>query len=154
MSKGIFEATTKLESMIENITSKTDTHHGFIAIQTGNGRTQPLEQRPHSTRYFEINTVNFASDDGEAGLSGRKRCAMELRVRYDVPNDLGFLKRQINEDASKLIDTLKGPDYDFVNTGIVSLIPGVPNTQPIQDINGAVEGIILVLPFDLLYLED
>ena len=154
MSKGIFEATTKLESMIENITPKTDTHHGFIAIQTGNGRTQPLEQRPHSTRYFEINTVNFASDDGEAGLSGRKRCAMELRVRYDVPNDLGFLKRQINEDASKLIDALKGPDYDFVNTGIVSLIPGVPNTQPIQDINGAVEGIILVLPFDLLYLED
>ena len=154
MSKGIFEATTKLESMIENITPKTDTHHGFIAIQTGNGRTQPLEQRPHSTRYFEINTVNFASDDGEAGLSGRKRCAMELRVRYDVPNDLGFLKRQINEDASKLIDTLKGPDYDFVNTGIVSLIPGVPNTQPIQDINGAVEGIILILPFDLLYLED
>jgi len=106
MSQGIFKATEKLEDMIEAITPKTDSHHGFIALGTGNGRTQPLDQRPNSTRYFEINTLNFASDDGEAGLSGRKRTSMELRVRYDIPQDLGFLKRLINEDASKLIDTL------------------------------------------------
>lgn len=154
MSQGIFEAYKKLESMIENITPKTDAHHGFIAIQTGNGRTQTLEQRPNSNRYFEINTINFASDDGEAGLSGRKRSSSELRVRYDIPNDLGFLKRLMNEDCSKLIDTLKGPDYDLVNTGIVSVITGIPSTQPIQDINGNIEGIVLLLPFDLLYLED
>ena len=79
---------------------------------------------------------------------------MELRVRYDIPQDLGFLKRLINEDASKLIDTLKGPDYDLVNTGIVSLIPGIPTTENIQDINGTVEAIVLLLPFDLLYLEE
>ena len=154
MSQGIFEASKKLESMIENITPKTDAHHGFLAIQTGNGRTQTLEQRPNSNRYFEINTINFASDDGEAGLSGRKRSSLELRIRYDIPNDLGFLKRLINEDCSKLIDTLKGPDYDLVNTGIVSVITGIPSTQPIQDINGNIEGIVLLLPFDLLYLED
>ena len=154
MSQGIFAATEKLENMIEAIDPKTDSHHGFIAIQTGNGRTAPLEQRPHSTRYFEINTINFASDDGEAGLSGRKRTSLELRVRYDIPQDLGFLKRLINEDASKLIDTLKGPEYDLVNTGIVSVIPGTPSTQPIQDINGAVEAMVLLLPFDLLYLEE
>ena len=154
MSQGIFEAYKKLESMIENITPKTDAHHGFIAIQTGTGRTQTLEQRPNSNRYFEINTINFASDDGEAGLSGRKRSSLELRIRYDIPNDLGFLKRLMNEDCSKLIDTLKGPDYDLVNTGIVSVITGIPSTQPIQDINGNIEGIVLLLPFDLLYLED
>ncbi len=154
MSQGIFKATEKLEDMIEGITPKTDAHHGFIAIETGNGRTQPLDQRPNSTRYFEIITLNFASDDGEAGLSGRKRTSMELRVRYDIPQDLGFLRRLINEDASKLIDTLKGPDYDLVNTGIVSLIPGVPSTDNIQDINGAVEAVLLLLPFDLLYLEE
>ena len=154
MSQGIFEASKKLESMIENITPNTDAHHGFLAIQTGNGRTQTLEQRPNSNRYFEINTINFASDDGEAGLSGRKRSSLELRIRYDIPNDLGFLKRLINEDCSKLIDTLKGPDYDLVNTGIVSVITGIPSTQPIQDINGNIEGIVLLLPFDLLYLED
>jgi len=79
---------------------------------------------------------------------------MELRVRYDIPNDLGFLKRLINEDASKLIDTLKGPDYDLVNTGIVSLIPGVPSSEPIQDVNLVIEAMVLILPFDLLYLED
>ena len=154
MSQGIFKATEKLEDMIESITPKTDAHHGFIAIETGNGRTQPLDQRPNSTRYFEIITLNFASDDGEAGLSGRKRTSMELRVRYDIPQDLGFLRRLINEDASKLIDTLKGPDYDLVNTGIVSLIPGVPSTDNIQDINGVVEAVLLLLPFDLLYLEE
>jgi hypothetical protein len=154
MSQGIFKATEKLEDMIEGITPKTDAHHGFIAIETGNGRTQPLDQRPNSTRYFEIITLNFASDDGEAGLSGRKRTSMELRVRYDIPQDLGFLRRLINEDASKLIDTLKGPDYDLVNTGIVSLIPGVPSTDNIQDINGVVEAVLLLLPFDLLYLEE
>lgn len=153
MSQGIFAATQKLENMVEGVTPKTDSHHGFVAIQTGNGRTPPIEQRPHSTRYFEINTVSFASDDGEAGLSGRKRSSMELRIRYDLPNDLGFLKRLINEDAAKLINTLKGPDYDFVNTGIVSLIPGIPSTEPIQDINGVVEAMVLILPFDLLYLE-
>jgi len=154
MSQGIFKATEKLEDMVEGITPKTDAHHGFIAIATGNGKTQPLDQRPNSTRYFEINTLNFAADDGEAGLSGRKRTSMELRVRYDIPQDLGFLKRLINEDASKLIDTLKGPDYDLVNTGIVSLIPGTPTTENIQDINGTVEAIVLLLPFDLLYLEE
>ncbi len=154
MSQGIFKATEKLEDMIEGITPKTDAHHGFIAIETGNGRTQPLDQRPNSTRYFEIITLNFASDDGEAGLSGRKRTSMELRVRYDIPQDLGFLRRLINEDASKLIDTLKGPDYDLVNTGIVSLIPSVPSTDNIQDINGVVEAVLLLLPFDLLYLEE
>ncbi len=154
MSQGIFKATEKLEDMIEGITPKTDAHHGFIAIETGNGRTQPLDQRPNSTRSFEIITLNFASDDGEAGLRGRKRTSMELRVRYDIPQDLGFLRRLINEDASKLIDTLKGPDYDLVNTGIVSLIPGVPSTDNIQDINGVVEAVLLLLPFDLLYLEE
>lgn len=154
MSQGIFAATEKLEDMIESITPKTDAHHGFVAISTGNGRTQPLELRPHSTRYFEIIPVSLASDDGEAGLSGRKRSSMEVRVRYDIPDDLGFLRRQINEDAAKLIDTLKGPDYDLVNTGIVSLIPDIPTTEPIQDINGVIQAIILIVPFDLLYLEE
>ena len=153
MSQGIFKATEKLEDMIEGITPKTDAHHGFIAIATGNGITQPLDQRPNSTRYFEIETVSYAADDGEAGLSGRKRTSMELRVRYDIPQDIGFLRRLINEDAAKLIDTLKGPNYDLVNTGIVSLIPGTPTTENIQDINGEVLALLLLLPFELLYLE-
>ena len=154
MSQGIFKATEKLEDMIESITPKTDAHHGFVAIATGNGRTQPLDQRANSTRFFEIETINFAADDGEAGLSGRKRTSMELRVRYDIPQDIGFLRRLINEDAAKLIDTLKGPDYDLVNTGIVSLIPETPTTENIQDINGIVEAVVLLLPFTLLYLEE
>ena len=79
---------------------------------------------------------------------------MELRVLYDIPQDIGFLRRLINEDASKLIDTLKGPDYDLVNTGIVSLIPDTPTTENIQELNGEVSAVVLLLPFDLLYLEE
>ena len=77
-----------------------------------------------------------------------------MRVRYDIPNDLGFLKRIINEDASKLIDTLKGPNYDLSTSGIVSVIPGVPSTEPLSDLNGELFGFVLLVPFDLLYLEE
>jgi len=153
MSQGIFKSLEKIEDMIQSITPKTDSHHGFIAIQTGNGRTAPLNQRSNQNRYFEIETVTYAEDDGEAGLSGRKRTSLELRVRYDIPNDQGFLKRMMNEDAAKLIDTLKGPEYDLVNTGIVSVIPGSPSIELLQDINGDLFGFVLIVPFDLLFLE-
>lgn len=153
MSQGIFKSLEKLEDMIQAITPKTDSHQGFVAIQTGNGRTLPLDQRPNANRYFEIETITFAEDDGLAGLSGRKRTSLELRLRYDIPNDIGFLKRMINEDASKLIDTLKGPNYDLSTTGIVSVIPGTPSTEPLADVNGELFGFILLVPFDLLYLE-
>jgi hypothetical protein len=154
MSQGIFKSLEKLEDMIQAITPKTDSHQSFVAIQTGNGRTLPLDQRPNSNRYFEVETITFAEDDGLAGLSGRKRTSLELRVRYDIPNDIGFLKRLINEDASKLIDTLKGPNYDLSTTGIVSVIPGVPSTEPLADVNGELFGFVLLVPFDLLYLEN
>ena len=153
MSQGIFKSLEKLEDMIQAITPKTDAHQGFVAIQTGNGRTLPLDQRPNANRYFEIETITYAEDDGLAGLSGRKRASLELRLRYDIPNDIGFLKRMINEDASKLIDTLKGPNYDLSTSGIVSVIPGTPSTEPLADVNGELFGFILLVPFDLLYLE-
>ena len=154
MTQGIFKSLEKLEDMIQAITPKTDSHQSFVAIQTGNGRTLPLDQRPNSNRYFEVETITFAEDDGLAGLSGRKRTSLELRVRYDIPNDIGFLKRLINEDASKLIDTLKGPNYDLSTTGIVSVIPGVPSTETLADANGELFGFVLLVPFDLLYLEN
>jgi len=154
MSQGIFKSLEKIENMIEAIDPKTDAHQGFVAIQTGNGRTLSLDQRPNTNRYFEIETVTFAQDDGLAGLSGRKRTSLELRVRYDIPNDLGFLKRIINEDASKLIDTLKGPNYNLSLTGIVSVIPAIPSTEPILDAAGDLLGFVLIVPFDLLYLEE
>ena len=67
--------------------------------------------------------------------------------------DRGLLERMIAEDSSKLIDTLKLPEYDFANTGIVSLIPGQATTQEIQN-DPSMVGYLLVLPFSLLYLED
>lgn len=154
MSQGTFAALAYLENMIEGITPKTDVHHGFVAINTGDGYTQNLDNRPHSNRYFELALGSLAADDGQAGLSGRKRITVNCNVRYDVPHDSGFLYRMINEDTALLIDTLKGPEYDTVNTGIVSLIPLTPLVEPLLDPQGETIAYILTLQFDLLYLEE
>lgn len=153
MSQGIFAALEFLEDMVENIDPKTDSHHGFVAINRGTGFTASLEDRPNSTRYFELVIDGLAKDDGMAGLSGRKRARVNCRVRYDVPHDQGFLLRLINEDVADLIDTLKGPQYNLASTGIVSLIPLDATLTTILDNQGDRFAYILVLPFDLLYLE-
>jgi len=153
MSQGIFSALNYLENLVEGITPKTDSHHGFVAVNRGNGRTIPLESRSNNTRYFELRIDGLAQDDGQAGLSGRKRSRVLCRVKYDIPQDQGFLLRLMNEDCADLIDTLKGPQYDLSTTGIVSLIPLEPTTETIFDQQGERLVLMLSLPFDLLYLE-
>jgi len=153
MSKGIFSALEYIENLIESTTPKSDIHHGFVAINRGDGLTASLENRPHSNRYFELELEGLAQDDGQAGISGRKRSRVNVRVRYDLPNDQGYLMRLINEDTAFLIDTLKGPNYDTINTGIVSIIPLTPLLEPVLDAQGDPLAFMLSLAFDLLYLE-
>jgi len=86
-------------------------------------------------------------------LSGRKRISIVLRVRYDIPQDPNDLQRMMNEDAANLIDTLKGPNYDLATTGILSLIPSMPTVEMLLDSNNEQIAQLLLLPFDLLYLE-
>ena len=59
----------------------------------------------------------------------------------------------MNEDASKIIDKIKGPQYNFNETGIVSVIPAQSRLEEITDINGVIVAHVLIVPFDLLYLE-
>ena len=153
MSQGIFEALEYLENQVEGIIPKTDSQHGFIATNRGTGHTISLEERANSTRYFEMRIDGLAQDDGQAGLSGRKRSRVFCRVRYDIPHDDGFLLRLMNEDCSALINTLKGPQYNLATTGIVSLIPLEATIETILDQQGERLAFILSLPFDLLYLE-
>jgi hypothetical protein len=75
-----------------------------------------------------------------------------LRVRYDI-GELHFLERIVAEDGASLLLTLKGPQYNLATTGIVSLIPGEPTTEPILDPTTEITSLVLSLPFDLLYLE-
>ena len=63
------------------------------------------------------------------------------------------MMRMIAEDTADLIDKLKGPNYDLVTTGIVSLITSPPIFEPILDPQGERVAFVLTLPFDLLYLE-
>ena len=153
MSRGIFKALTKLKDMIEAIDPKTDIHQGFVCINDGSGLVSPLNTRFQSQRQFAFEIVSLAMDDGSAGLSGRKRVTIEIHVRYAVPKEQGFKIRMMTEDSGKLIDTIKGPQYDFNTTGIVSVIPSQSRAELITDDVGEILGHLLIVPFDLLYLE-
>ena len=67
MSRGIFQALSKLKTMIEAIDPKTDSHHGFICIDDGSGLVSPLNTRFQSQRQFTLEIVSLAMDDGSAG---------------------------------------------------------------------------------------
>jgi len=151
MSQGIFSALAYLEDQLEATTPKTDLHHGFVAHSRATGLTTPLEERYNSQRYFVLDLAEMPSDDGAAGLSGRRRATIDLRVRYDIPHDVAYLQRLMAEDAESLLVTLKGPNYSLVTTGIVSVIPETPIYEPL---NLGEQGVlILTIPFTLLYLE-
>ena len=151
MSQGIFSALTYLEDQLEATAPKTDLHHGFVAHARANGSVVPLEERYNSQRFFQLDIAEMPSDDGAAGLSGRRRALIDLRVRYDIPQDSTYLSRLVAEDAELLLVTLKGPDYSLATTGIVSVIPEDPLYEPI---NLGDQGVyILTIPFTLLYLE-
>ena len=76
-----------------------------------------------------------------------------FQVIEAAPGYQANLERLIAEDAAKLLTTLKGPQYDLANTGIVSVIPGEPVTEPLLDPTSEITALVLSLPFDLLYLE-
>ena len=151
MSQGIMAALTHLEDKILDVTPKTDVHHGFVALARAGGMTPSLTERSNSTRYFMMEIEAFPEDDGAAGLSGRRRVSVSLRVRYDIPQDQLFLQRMIAEDAESLLVKLKGPEYQFSSTGIISIIPEAPLVEPVNVDND--EAVILSIPFTLLYLE-
>lgn len=153
MSKGISSSIDHLIDRIENLSPKSDSYHSFLCISDSTGRNQSLESRSNQNRLFDIKFQSLASDDGQAGISGRKRIDLLLRVRYDIGGDLSLLDRMIVEDSSQLINALKLPNYDFENTGIVSLIPSISNLTEITNDPSQI-GYILNLPFTLLYLED
>jgi hypothetical protein len=153
MSKGISLSIDHLIDRIEALTPKTDSYHGYLCISDASGRNLSLESRSNQNRLFDIRFQSLAQDDGQAGISGRKRIDLLLRVRYDIGGDLALLDRMIAEDSSQLINSLKQPDYDADNTGIVSLIPAQASLSEIQNDPSQV-GYLLSLPFTLLYIEE
>ena len=153
MSKGISLSIDHLIDRIEALTPKTDSYHGYLCISDASGRNLSLESRSNQNRIFDIRFQSLAQDDGQAGISGRKRIDLLLRVRYDIGGDLALLDRMIAEDSSQLINSIKQPDYDADHTGIVSLIPAQASLSEIQN-DPAQVGYLLSLPFTLLYIEE
>lgn len=153
MSKGISSAVDHIIDRLESLIPKSDSYHHFVCISDASGRNLSLESRSNQNRLFDIRFQTLSQDDGQAGISGRKRIDLLLRVRYDIGGDLALLDRIIAEDSSQLINTLKQPEYQFDDTGIVSLITGIATLSEISNDPSQV-GYLLTLPFTLLYLED
>jgi hypothetical protein len=152
MTRGIFSSMQKIIDLIQAINPKTESYHGFVCVNDGTGISSGMINA-NQNRFFQLNFRSLPVDDGQAGLSGRKRCTLVFESRYETPNDLAYLMKLISEDAALLIDTLKGPEYDFNTTGIISLIPDQAELQNL-DKDGMTVGYVLTLPFDLLYMEE
>jgi len=151
--KGIRAILRILEDVIEGITPKTDITHRFLSMGSGDGFTGVLDLYQNQNRIFEILLDSLSQDDGQAGLSGRKRTGFKVRVKYDL-NELQSRKLLASEDSSYIIEGLKDPNnYQTNLSGIINIIPqggGVLEESFEQETNPT---IYLNLNFDLLYLE-
>ncbi len=153
MSRGISSSLDFLIDMIQSILPKTDVYHNFVYIKS-DGQIDNLEDLGNQTRYFDLRFDTYSQDDGMAGLSGRKRSKLTLKVRYDIGRDKAYTDRMIAEDSSYLINKLMGPDYSFNTTGIVSLVLQNSTIESITNREGVLLAYILNLPFDLIFMED
>lgn len=153
---GIRESLDFIIEKIESIQPKSDIYHGFISNQKGKGGGIQLENRQNS-RYFDLNFQNFVKDDGEAGVSGRKRADLNIRIIYLASADKHLLDIQMSEDASKIIDALQYPSYSYATTGIISINVSLQNSSisTILNDNGtSIKAYLLTIPLYLLYRED
>jgi len=153
--RGIRQAIDFIYSKIEAIEPKSDIYNGFVASHKGKGGSLPLEQR-QTSRLFDIQFVNYGKDDGEAGVTGRKRADINIRVLYQASADKQLLDIQISEDASLIIDALQYPSYDYLNTGILTINCQLQNSgvSSILDNNGKEQAYLLTLNLFILYREE
>ena len=153
MSQGVAASFSFLVDHLQALTPKTDASQGFVCVDPATGQELLTDRRPNTLRLFELRVTTFPHDDGQSGITGRKRLTAELRVRYDIPRDVGLLERIVGEDSSQLVNSLREPSYSLATTGITSLITGEASTAPILDEAGNPAALLLVVPFDLLYAE-
>ena len=149
----IREAISQLISMIEASTPPSDIDHGFVCVQNADGMSPDIYERSGNIRYFDIDQADqlLPMDDADAGLSGRKRGFRTVRVRYDIPHDMGLLQNIVSEDSAHLIDVLKGPDYIPALTQITTVIPRAPSIEILYDQEGAVLAWLVKIPIEILF---
>jgi hypothetical protein len=104
-------------------------------------------------RLFWLTPESLPEDDGELGISGRKRVRVNLSVWYALPHEQALAERMLLEDTAYIIDTLKSPNYNQSTTGIISLVLQPSTLEPMLDETGEPTGTLLNITFDLLYLE-
>ncbi len=153
MSQGVSASFDFLADRIEALVPKTDSAQGFICLSAAGGQELLTDRRPNTLRLFELRVSTYPHDDGQAGITGRKRLSAAIVVRYDVPRDRGLLERIIGEDSSQIVNELNDPDYSLSTTGITSLLTGEASVTPILDESGNPLAELLNVPFDLLFKE-
>lgn len=155
MSKGIRNALKKIDQMIEGVTPKTDSYHGFVSINSRNGSVNLLDATTSNTRFFDISAVSIGGDGGLSGLSSNKIASFEVRVRYDIPSNPVDRSIVMFEDSVLLSNAIKGPNYDLATTGIINCyFETPPRTQPLLSQTGETVADFLIIPFIMIYLEE
>ena len=153
MSQGISEALDWVIERIEAIVPKRNLSQPFTCLRDGLGQSYGRETMTLTQRLFWLTPESLPEDDGELGISGRKRLRVILNVWYALPHERALAERMLLEDTAYIIDSLKGPNYNQSTTGIVSLVLQPSTLDPLLDDTGEPTGTLLNITFDLLYLE-
>jgi hypothetical protein len=117
MSQGISEALDWVIERIEALVPKRNLSQPFTCLK----------------RLFWLTPESLPEDDGELGISGRKRLRVVLNVWYALPHERALAERMLLEDTAYIIDTLKGPNYNQSTTGIVSLVLQPSTLDPLLE---------------------
>ena len=149
----IREALTQLTDMIQSSTPPSEETHRFVSVDDADGISTDIYERSGNMRLFDIKPAQqqLPIDDGDAGLSGRKRSHRVIRVRYDLPHDETLRTNIVSEDVTHLIDTIKGPDYQPATSSITTVLPGSPSYEILYAQDGNPIAWLVLIPIDILF---
>ena len=153
MSQGISESFDLIIERIESLVPKRNLSQPFTCLRNSLGNSYGRETMTLTQRLFWLTPESLPEDDGELGISGRKRVRVNLSVWYALPHEQALAERMLLEDTAYIIDTLKSPNYNQSTTGIISLVLQPSTLEPMLDDTGEPTGTLLNITFDLLYLE-
>lgn len=130
----------------------------YSVEEDGLGRVLSLEEVRHPrVRTIDFRARSWPEDDGETGLRSRRlRVGLALRIYYPLDMDRGYLERMAGEDVGQL--SLELPLLVLRATapaaGMLSIPPpGAPSSREVADDDGRAAGLVVEIPFDLIYLE-
>lgn len=124
----------------------------FTVEDPDSGYVLPVDEvlDPDVQRAFDIRLATPPVDDGGSGyVYTRFRVGLELRVRYSA-NPRSMAETMVAEDVALLVNALVHPDGWDESIDTIPP-PGAPQLEELLNEDGAIVGLLLTLPFEMLY---